>query len=277
MQLSERFTQLRSFIQSGLLICAALLSLNASALEQSAAKNVLDKLHLTQVHTYAALNAYYNFSTAQGDKSILIEIREATGNVDQYMNDLTPLLSSENEEKSSQIAKSWGDFKNLIETNIKDVLEQGYHDLRLVDDLSRLTTEFNADLTELYSSIKESSQVPTSKLIENSRKASILMSAMTTRYSARATSNVSQIFQGAASEKPLDELAKEFDQLLVTLSSNAGKQQPASELLDSISTKWNFIKDSYVNYNENNVNYVVNLYSRRIISSLEELGGIPQS
>jgi len=47
-----------------------------------------------------------------------------------------------------------------------------------------------------------------------------------------------------------------------------GNEQ-ALDLLDSALTKWDFIKSSYINYNENRVNFIVNLYSKKIISDID--------
>jgi len=41
-------------------------------------------------------------------------------------------------------------------------------------------------------------------------------------------------------------------------------------MLDNAKTAWDFIKLSYINYNENRVNFIVNLYSKQIISNLTE-------
>ena len=62
-------------------------------------------------------------------------------------------------------------------------------------------------------------------------------------------------------------MASEFDKELKDLLSTAPQEQ--KKTIDSALTKGDFIKNSYVNYDEKNVNYVVNLYSKRIINALE--------
>jgi hypothetical protein len=48
----------------------------------------------------------------------------------------------------------------------------------------------------------------------------------------------------------------------------------ALKLLDSAKTKWEFIRSSYINYNENRVNFVINLYSKKIIKNIEDAAQI---
>ena len=66
---------------------------------------------------------------------------------------------------------------------------------------------------------------------------------------------------------PLDEQAKTFDQLLSSLraGSTNGELKTA---LDDVASKWQFIRGSYINYNENNVGFVIDRYSKGIIEGL---------
>ncbi len=50
---------------------------------------------------------------------------------------------------------------------------------------------------------------------------------------------------------------------------NTAFSDPATnKLLQKAVIKWNFVRSSYLNYNEDNVNFVVNRYSRQIIETL---------
>ena len=93
-----------------------------------------------------------------------------------------------------------------------------------------------------------------------------------TKYSARTTSTVSQMYAGGDVDKEvtIDSLAEEFGAQITELVTLAESNEVASKLLDSANTKWDFIKKSYVNYNENRVNFIVNLYSKKIINDIEE-------
>jgi len=90
-----------------------------------------------------------------------------------------------------------------------------------------------------------------------------------TKYSARTTSTVSQVYSGGDAEITIDALATQFDALMGKLTTLTKDNTKAVDLLDSAKTKWEFIKKSYINYNENRVNFIVNLYSKKIISDIE--------
>ncbi|MDX1818168.1 MAG: hypothetical protein R3180_10650, partial [Marinobacter sp.] len=49
---------------------------------------------------------------------------------------------------------------------------------------------------------------------------------------------------------------------------NGPAQGELKDQLDNISTKWQFIRGSYVNYNENNVSFVIDRYSKGILKHL---------
>ncbi|MCG8610128.1 MAG: hypothetical protein MI864_06285, partial [Pseudomonadales bacterium] len=105
---------------------------------------------------------------------------------------------------------------------------------------------------------------------QKSRDLALLVAQMMTKYSARSSSSVAQTFQGGETDKTLDQLALDVDSVLTSLEKSVTEPE-AKKTLSGAQTKWKFIRNSYVNYNDNNVNYVVNLYSIRMIESLREL------
>jgi len=46
--------------------------------------------------------------------------------------------------------------------------------------------------------------------------------------------------------------------------------------LNDAAAKWQFIRGSYINYNENNVGFVIDRYSKRILESLTTVIGLLQ-
>ena len=76
-----------------------------------------------------------------------------------------------------------------------------------------------------------------------------------------------QTFQGSSTETPLDEQARELDQLLASVIQGQGTPE-LKDALNDISAKWQFIRGSYINYNENNVGFVIDRYSKGILKGL---------
>lgn len=46
--------------------------------------------------------------------------------------------------------------------------------------------------------------------------------------------------------------------------------------LNDLNSKWEFIRNSYINYNDNNVAFVIDRYSKGILRSLETTIGLLQ-
>jgi hypothetical protein len=78
---------------------------------------------------------------------------------------------------------------------------------------------------------------------------------------------VAQTFQGASDEASLDQQALIFDRLLARVQSGSASAE-LKAAIDDVSSKWQFIRGSYINYNENNVSFVIDRYSKGIIRSL---------
>lgn len=246
-------------------ILLALTALSAKAQETGA--EFLSDLHDFRVNNYLALDAFYSFS-ATGDTETLNRIVVGINNSNDAMNSVVASTSGVlSEQQIEELNQAFDQFKNLMRGNINEVRDRGYPDLRLMADLANQALSMNNLATELYSVAQESSGIKADTRIESARSAAVVMAQMMARYAARTHSSVAQTFQGASSEVPLDEQAKTFDQLLSSLraGSTNGELKTA---LDDVASKWQFIRGSYINYNENNVGFVIDRYSKGIIEGL---------
>ena len=246
---------------------------SASAQENEEAATLLKGFHQAQIQSYFTINAFYNFSANDGDKALLSDVNEAINEVNSILNGLEAFESVEYIKADINAAsEKWQLYKTTLNTIINDILDQGYADLRLMSDLALQNQEFATQLATANEKVEKESGYAPDSVSSQSRKSALLMATMMTKYSARTTSNVSQIFQGSSTEKTIDILAADLDkQLQALLSSSSGERKAT---INGVLTKWDFIKSSYINYNEKNVNYVVNLYSKRIIDALESTSGL---
>ena len=249
-----------------IVVSLAFIPANSSALEKEDAAAILKGLHQAQIQSYFTINAFYNFSANDGDKGLLMDVNEAINNVNTILNTLDAFKDLDKVKGEIEAAnQSWQVHKTTLNTITNDILDQGYADLRLMSDLAIQNQEFTNVLATAYQKVKNDYALD--NVVDKSRESAILMASMMTKYSARTTSNVSQIFQGGEEEKTIDLLALDLDKQLKDLLEAANTEQKTS--VDAVLTKWDFIRNSYINYNEKNVNYVVNLYSKRIINALE--------
>jgi len=257
-------THLRSrFLALSLL----LLTLTSANLRAQDTDDFLSQLHTFRVSNYVSLDAYYRF-IGNGATSTLNEIVAGINTANESMN----LLASSTSDAltTQQIEALNGEFdkfKNLMRDNINDVRTTGYPDLRLVSDMANQALTMNDMATEFYRDAQEKSQAETSPRVEAARLAAVKIAQMMAKYSVRTNSSVSQIFQGSSSETPLDGQAKEFDQLLESVLKGKSDGELAA-LLNDVAAKWQFIRGSYINYNENNVGFVIDRYSKKILQNL---------
>ncbi|OZG71161.1 hypothetical protein BTA51_22570 [Hahella sp. CCB-MM4] len=234
------------------------------------ANNLLEDIHQARLQAYLLLTDYYNFSANAGDKQLMIALDEGKSSMDSLVSSLSSGYDSpEYLAALSKLQEHWVNYKALLERNIEDIKTLGYHELQLVFQLAQLNVDVGTTLGRMYQLVSDQQKVVLSDVQARSRRSAYTMAVMMTKYAARSTSNISQVFQGEDPEETLDILASEFDRDLQQLLQLEYADASTLDLLRKAQIKWNFIRNSYMNYNENNVNFVVNRYSRQIIESLD--------
>lgn len=240
----------------------------AAKAQEASSQNFLSDLHQFRVSNYIALDAYYRFS-AVGDTAALNEIVASIKRADIAMNSVSESRSGIlSEQQVESLNLEFGKFKVLMRSNINDVRNTGYPDLRLVSDMANHALSLNQAATELYMTAQESMGTSTGAAVEAARSAAVTLAQMMAKYSARTNSQVSQTFQGSSDDTPLDVQARQFDALLADIKS-AETSGELKSTLDSLSSKWQFIRSSYINFNDHNVAFVIDRYSKAILAGLQ--------
>lgn len=250
-----------------------LLIASSTVRAQEEGNGFLSDLHDFRVSNYMALDAYYRFS-ATGDTDTLNEIVAAINEANESMNSVAESTAGVlSEEQVESLNVEFDKFKDLMRSNINDVRNTGYPDLRLVSDMANQALLMNQVAAEVYVLAQESSETEIDSRIEAARSAAVTMAQMMAKYSARTHSSAAQTFQGSSNDMPLDEQARLFDTLLsqVTEGNSQGQLKTA---LNDLTSKWEFIRGSYINYNDNNVAFVIDRYSKGILKSLETTIGL---
>lgn len=237
----------------------------------SAESNSLEDVFNAQINTYYSINGFYNFSANQGAQKDLDDINESMEKLKSLFASLkTASKGSSTEEEFMAAEANWNSYLKLLNQNIKEVKRSGYPDLRLAGDMAGANIVLNNALASYYKTLLKNETTKPNKFTNLGREAAVNIGLMMTKYSARSTSTVSQVYADSTIEVTIDELAHQFEKQIVNLMELAKEKPVAFKLLDSAHTKWEFIKSSYINYNENRVNFIVNLYSRRIIADITE-------
>ena len=240
--------------------------------EETEAYSPLEQVFQAQVNSYYSVNGFYNFSANQGAQKDLSTIKESIDNLNNLIKSIEKGIDDDAEVTAyDAVIEAWNTYETVLNQNIKEVEKTGYPDLRLAGDMAVGNIQLNKSLSSLYDTLLVSSKEKPARVKELSRKTATNLALMMTKYSARTTSTVSQVYADGDSETEvtIDSLASEFSAQLIELTSLVKDNTKALKLLDSAQTKWDFIKKSYINYNENRVNFIVNLYSKKIISDID--------
>ncbi|MBL1273553.1 MAG: hypothetical protein COB25_013970 [Oceanospirillales bacterium] len=265
-------TRLRTHSLVSALLIFMLTSMSVRAQD---ADDFLAQLHSFRVSNYISLDAYYRF-IGSGTTTTLNEIVAGINTANDAMNLLAKSTSGVlTAEQIETLNGEFDKFKALMRDNINDVRNTGYPDLRLVSDMANQALTMNDSATELYQIAQENSQTETSPRLEAARMGAVKIAQMMAKYSVRTNSSVAQTFQGSSTEAPLDEQAREFDQLLAIVAKGKSDDE-LDVILKDVAAKWQFIRGSYINYNENNVGFVIDRYSKRILESLTTVIGLLQ-
>ncbi len=255
----------RFIAMSTLIITACFIS------KTHAETSIIDDAFNAQINSYYSINGFYNFSANQGAQKDLTDINDAADKLKALISNLaTATKETASEESFKNVEAKWKNYSKLLTQNIKEVKRSGYPDLRIAGEMAIANIALNNALTELHQSLLANEKNKPSKFANLSREAAVNMALMMTKYSARSTSTVSQVYADGTTEVTIDALANQFDSQLINLMELAKENPKMFKLLDNAHTAWDFIKLSYINYNENRVNFIVNLYSKQIIGNITE-------
>lgn len=251
-------------------LASALATPSAMAIEADEAKQALESIYHATINSYYSVNGFYNFSANQGDQQHLSVINDSVAEISEIMASLEGTLDAgATSDSFKSTMDGWTNYQDVLNQNIEEVKDTGYPDLRLAGDMATTNIDFNSALDGLYKNVINSNEFKPNNPTNISRDAATTIALMMTKYSARTTSTVSQVYTGGDTEITIDSLAREFDEQIAQLAKLAEGNETASDLVDSAKTKWEFIRASYINYNENRVNFIVNLYSKKIINDIE--------
>lgn len=268
MQIKRHINTVAAFVMGTCLATSAL------AMEKEEALTAMNKVYDATINSYYSVNSFYNFSANQADKEQQQVVQYTVGTVEDLMIDISGLLANSTLTSQVDAARdAWLTYEESLNQNIEIVKDTGYTDLRLVGELAEYNINFNDTLSLLYNSVAGEAGINSSKGQNLIHDAGKLMALIMTKYSARSTSTVSQVYaRDDDSDITLDALANEFSETLDKLTATTTNEE-ALKKLDSARTKWEFISPSIINYNENRVNFIVNLYAKKII---EDLGAANQ-
>jgi len=169
---------------------------------ESMAQGLLDTIHRFRLRNFMALNHYYNYTT-DPDEALASQINDEMDASQDLISRIQELAGeSLTGTELDDLSQAYQNFSDQMDTNIEDMRSSGYPDLRLLSDMANQAQNLSVLSGKLYNRVAEQDQTPTAEKVELAREASVTMALMVTRYSARSSSSVAQVFQGQTLKSP---------------------------------------------------------------------------
>lgn len=225
----------------------------ASSTSQDAAKTLQ---HLETV-SYQAATSFFLYSVLNRDPGHLKKAQGHLATGEGYVQQLG----------NASITAKWNAFRQSV-TSAKFTSE-GVAVTESLNAVDGALTTLTQAVRSLRMEQRVSANVTKDKMTDLLYDQHVLMQAMTTAYLRKSA----DYFGGAivASSAPvveIDLLANKFSAQQDQLNKYYAKNQAVAPLLREVSTKWSFIRGSFINFNENNVPFIVGRYNEQITEKL---------
>lgn len=252
-----------------LLVTLSLLATHVFASPQQ----LLTSVHQLRLLSTESLTNFYMYSGLDADSKYGKKINNNLESFAKILENIRQLPAADGiSDSMGDIEQSWAKFDELIRINYNDMKDQGFPNIRLVDEMGKTNAVLLKTITKAYEDAKVSTGITPPAAVETARNLAMTMEEITSQYAARGTSNLGQVFMGSY-ERSLEQMAVAFRSDLVNLKQQVN-QKNSQRILRAIDSKWSFMERSIKNYNENTVPFLVTSYSERIIMNLEELVAI---
>ena len=220
-------------------------------------------IHALKVQVTNAMASFYMYQGLDADLKYANRIDESMASAHAAA---SRIISGTEEEISadtaSQLVKRWDYFNSLMAANRKDIVTRGYPDMRLVNDMG------DACLALITAADQLENTGEVSEVTRLARALAFRMSDITSQYTGRGTSYLGQVFVGYQEQSP-KEMAEDFEQLLNKLDAVIPEEDELR--VSAIRHKWEFLRRSISNYNENSVPFLVVNYNDSIVEALHQL------
>ena len=233
-------------------------------------QTILAEMQTMRLAATNAVTSFYMFSGLDADSKYAQRIDTNIERFETALAQVSPQSSAIGlDEEILSIEQDWGEFKQLLTNNRADMLNIGYPNVRLVDDMGRKALILVTLISSSYSKLASTSGMAPPPIVQQARNMALLMEEITSQYAARGTSVLGQVFVGVQ-KQTLTEMADKFQLDYLALKEMANDKR-SEVILDSIGSKWSFMERSIRNYNENSVPFLVVSYNDRIVGHLQEL------
>lgn len=170
------------------------------------------------------------------------------------------------------ITPRWNAFRQAISS--ARFTSEGVPENESLNAIDAALTNLTQALRTSRSEQRVSANVATDKMADMLYDQHVLMQVMTAAYLRKSADYFGgAIVQSQAPLVEIDQLANKFQVQMDQLSKHYAKNPDVAPLLREVNTKWIFIRKSFINFNENNVPFIVGRYNEQITQKLLEAYG----
>jgi hypothetical protein len=246
------------------LLCTPFLSTHVSATTTAAAgmasnPQLATLYTLQQLETiaYKSATSFYLYNVMNRDPQRLKKMQALLASGDDLVQKLN----------ISSVSNLWQPLKrNLTKANFTS---EGVADNTSINAVDASLTALTQELRQKANEERKAQNFVNDKMADMLYDQYVIMQVMTAAYLRKSA----DYFGGAVvasqgQQVEIDKLAEKFSTQLQQLSQHYQKNPKISDALRVVTTKWGFIRKSFINFNQDNVAFVVGRYNEQITEKL---------
>lgn len=234
---------------------------------------VLRDLHTTQLDLQVTASAYHRYQGSEGDTKMrdLLNTRLSTLQtaMDAAQKDLADL---EMTDELGKLKGHWNDAAKNLNSAVSALGHGGFADGQVINTYLLNNLRATEDLGAAYNAVAAKTGYKVPAVVQALRNQALLFEEMCALYIEQSYEQYGYTYRSeAGNEDTLDKMAGRFDQNLDKLKSLLPTHGDEEAKLADVRTKWAFLRESFIKYNENSVPYLVVKFGADITGTLEEL------
>lgn len=238
-----------------------LLSLTLVAASVANAAITRDTVDQFAIQVWKVRTAFHTYSVMQGDPTYLETLEYAIEDGADLVDTMSSAAETEEEiALVTQLESDWSEFEDLANSNT--IVDLGYTDRYTVLDLDALATKMVDAVTPLRADLSEPGRdlLLIASDLQNITSEYMGIAASPDGGGTVGTSEVRLDFAVAVPA---------LDDALAKARERYADNDMVMRTLGQVSSKWTFMRESLVKFNENSVPFVVNRYTTSIVESLD--------
>lgn len=238
-----------------LLAASFALPLHARA---AAEDDTLTALRTMQIAIYAVVRNFHMETLLSGDPARTEQLEAGLERMQTSLD-----KAADGGADTAAIGKAFAAFEKAARSN--NVVADGYTDDILVGDLYQAAEELNDLLTAAVKAAPGGGKQRA--VADRAHAANLVMQRSAAAYIKRTAQMSPDI--GAEIPYDLGEATRALDKQMTALAAELRKNPASAPTMRNVTTKWNFIKGSLLNYNDKAVPFIVDRYAQQIREGLE--------